>query len=256
MRDKKLKHKIIAIPFAGGNKFSFRNLEKYIPDDFEWVTLELPGRGDRFNKPFLTTMKNVIDDLFDQLLPHIEDGVYMIYGHSLGTLLGYELTKKLVTEGMPLPCCLYVTGRGAPSSKESENWGALPLNLFWKKVHEIGGLPQEVLETTEFLEFYYPILRSDFELIESYEYKKLKTPLPIPIYVCLGSKEIGEEDHKASIGQIKAWNDETIHTVVPEFLEGDHFFILKRSKAMIQKICKAFEMSLHKKIICLSRCFP
>jgi len=243
---KKIRNRIIAFPFAGGNTFSFQGIEKFIPEQFEWVTLELPGRGDRFGEDLLSTTKEVVNDLFNQLKPLIRDGFYMFYGHSMGTLLAYELTKKLIKLKMPLPSCLYVTGRGAPSKLEKEKLADLPFELFWKKIDEMGGLPKEVLQNEHLLELYYPILKSDFKMIESYEYQKLVSPLPVPIHVCLGEKEVGEAKNKISITQVKKWGDETIFPVVPEFLEGDHFFILKQPQVIAQKISDVFKNRLSK----------
>ena len=55
------KNKIIAIPFAGGNRFSFKILEKYVPQDFDWITLESPGRGNRFSEKLLDNIDETGD---------------------------------------------------------------------------------------------------------------------------------------------------------------------------------------------------
>ena len=81
--------KIIALPFAGGSKFSFKNLENHIPNSIEWITLELPGRGNRFGEPILESIDAMVNDILSQIEYHITNEPYMIYGHSLGTVLGY-----------------------------------------------------------------------------------------------------------------------------------------------------------------------
>ena len=63
--------KIVAIPFAGGDKNAFREFKKDIPSKIEWITLELPGRGRRFVSPLLKTAEEATDDLFEQLKPLI-----------------------------------------------------------------------------------------------------------------------------------------------------------------------------------------
>jgi len=240
----KNRNKIIAFPFAGGNSFSFQNIEKYIPPQFEWITLELPGRGTRFEEKLLKTTKAAVNDLFYQLKPLIQDGSYLFYGHSMGTLLGYELTKRLVKENMTLPVCLFVTGRGAPSKLEKEKWSDLPFDHFWKKIYEIGGLPKEFLKNDDLLDLFYPILKSDFKMIETYKYQKLESPLPVPIHVCIGKEEIGKEKNKISMDQIANWDNETTFPMNTEFLDGDHFFILKHAQLMAQKISQALTNGL------------
>ncbi|GAA3512779.1 mutanobactin A biosynthesis thioesterase MubT [Aquimarina addita] len=243
MDNKLYKIKIIALPFAGGNKQSYRDIEKLKPRNLEWITLELPGRGARFKEKLLDDLILMVNDLFSQIIMHIPKGDYIIYGHSMGTLLGYELVKKLIINNLPLPNCLFFTGRGSPETNSSEKTSTLPNPLFWKKIREIGGLTDEILECQELLDLYYPILKNDFKAIENYKYKKMNFQFPIPIHVCLGKDEVGTGNKKTSISEVENWGKETVFPVEPEFLNGDHFFIFKHPQLIMQKLCKAHESS-------------
>ncbi|XLS29455.1 thioesterase II family protein [Flavobacteriaceae bacterium M23B6Z8] len=236
--------KIIAIPFAGGDKHAFRIFSKYIPSNIEWITLELPGRGRRFGDDLVTTIEDATTDLFEQIKPHINNKPYMIYGHSMGTLLGYELSKRLIDANLPAPSCLYVTGRSAPGSRDVEKRAGLPPEIFWDKVKKMGGLPEEILQHDELLELYYPILSSDFKIIEDYKYTALSEPLPLPIFVTMGTEEIGEPPEKTSQEQVKMWQRESKFPCQFSEVPGNHFFILKHPELMVRKITKAFIDSL------------
>ncbi len=240
--------KIIALPFAGGSKFSFKNLENHIPNSLEWITLELPGRGNRFNEPILESIDTMVNDLLGQIESHIANETYMIYGHSLGTVLGYELTKKLMAANSKLPQCLYFTGRGAPGTQKMERRSELPKDKFWKRVEELGGLPKEILQHEELLELYYPILKADFKALEDYSFTSIDAPFEIPIYVCIGEDEIGEEEDKISITSLKAWNNLTKFPQEIAVIPGDHFFILERSKEVSSRIMNAFQNSIQQMV--------
>lgn len=235
--------KVIAIPFAGGNKYSYKVIQNELPTTTEWVTIELPGRGGRFTENLMDTIEVMVEDLFSQIQPHIVGGDYMLYGHSMGTLLGYELTKKLIDSNLKLPSCLYFTGRGAPSTLVEEKVSGYPRHLFWEKVNEKGGLPKEILQNKELLDMYYDILRSDFKAIENYTYTTYRKPFPIPIHVCMGTEEIGGGKDKTTVESIKNWGNETIYPIYTETLEGDHFFILRHPRAIAQKICNTYELT-------------
>jgi len=235
-----MKNKIIAIPFAGGNRYSFKVLEKYVSQDLDWITLESPGRGSRFSENLLETIDEIAEDLLNQLIPLIQDSDYIIYGHSLGTLLGYEITKKIIQQNLKLPICLFFTGRGAPDyNRFLKKKSVLPKDLFWKEVNDIGGLPKEILAHKDLLDMYYPILKSDFKAIEEYKYNKMEKLFTIPIHICMGTEEIGEGEEKTSISNMKAWRNETNSSCTFELLQGDHFFIFKHPKALVQKIYNA-----------------
>ncbi len=239
------KIKIIAIPFAGGNKYSFKNIPEFLSKDFEWITVELPGRGARFKERLLDDISTMTQDIFDQINKHIKNEPYLIYGHSMGTLLGYELTKMLIENNKQLPVCLFFTGRGAPGVASKKKISSLPEDLFWKEVNEMGGLPNEILEHQDLLSLYYPILKSDFGAIENYTYNRIKEPLSVPLFVCMGKDEVGQGKGKVSLDKIKKWNEETAFPQTIQFLEGDHFFIFKHPKAIAQRISSACESVLN-----------
>jgi len=242
---KNTKSKIIAIPFAGGNKYSFNKIEKHIFQDFEWITLELPGRGSRFPEQLLDNVPAMVNDLFKSIQIHIAKDDYILYGHSLGSILGYELVKKIIENGLKLPSCLFFTGRGAPQYNRFINKKSiLPQDLFWKEIIKIGGMPKDILSQKELLEVYYPILKNDFKAIENYVYTKPKTCFSIPIHIIMGTDEIGEEtEEKTSIATMKSWNNETSAPCSFETIPGNHFFVLEEAELMAQKIMKAFEFT-------------
>lgn len=238
--------KVIALPFAGGNKYSFNAIQKHVPKELDWITLELPGRGNRFKESLLDNIDHMIDDLLRQIMPHIQDGNYIIYGHSMGTLLGYELTKRIIKNKLKLPMYLFFTGRGAPGFKKTKNKKSiLPKDAFWKEVSEMGGLPKEVFQHDELLDLYFPIMKSDFKAIEDYEFNAMEHPFIIPIHVFMGDNEIGEEEDKTPLVSMKAWSNETACSFSFELLKGDHFFILKHPKTIVETICNAFKGELN-----------
>ncbi|MCR4032167.1 MULTISPECIES: thioesterase II family protein [Flavobacterium] len=233
------RNKIIALPFAGGNKYSFKSIEKHIPRSLNWITVELPGRGGRFKENLLVNVDDLVNDLLKQITPLIEDCNYVIYGHSMGTLLGYELVKKIIQQGLKQPTCLFFTGRGTPAFNRFTNKKSiLPEDDFWKEVEKIGGLPKEILECKDLLELYYPIMKSDFQAVEDYDFKVMDQKFTFPIHVCMGKEEIGDGEEKTSLAQMKAWKEETSAPCTFELLEGDHFFILEHPEVMAKKIAQ------------------
>ncbi|SFJ79041.1 thioesterase II family protein [Myroides guanonis] len=232
-----MKSKVIALPFAGGNKYSFNSIEKHVSKNVEWITLELPGRGSRFKESLLDKVDQIVEDLLAQIMSNIGDTNYIIYGHSMGTLIGYELTKKIIERKLQQPMSLFFTGRGAPGFNRFTNKKSiLPTNAFWEEVSKIGGLPKEILECKELLDLYYPIMKSDFKAIEDYNYLPMDIPFTFPIHVLMGKDEIGIGDEKTSLAGMKGWQNETSESCTFELLEGDHFFIFRHAEAIAKRI--------------------
>lgn len=238
------KLKIVAIPFAGGNKYSFNNIEKHISSSFEWITLELPGRGDRFKEPLLDNIPDMVDDLFDNIRQHIIKGDYILFGHSMGCLLGYELIKKISKNNLKLPLCVFFLGRSAPEhNRFSNKKSTLSQELFWEEIRKIGGMPDDFFNQKDLLKVFYPVLKNDFRAIENYIYFKMEKPFSIPMNIIMGEDEIGEEEEeKTSIKDMKDWVNETDSYCDFEIVKGNHFFIYEKSKMIAQKIMKAFDI--------------
>lgn len=192
------KKKIIALPFGGGNKFSYNKLYNNVN------TIEYT----RYEQYF-------INDIIEEISKINME--YFIYGHSMGGLIGYLVCQKLQEENLPMPKKLIVSGKKAPNVPRKKNISHLSDNEFWNKILALGGVPNEMQNYPELIEYYLPILKHDFKLVESYQYEK-KPKLNIPIDVFYGSKEATEEE-------MRGWQDETTEEVTITKLPGNHFFI-------------------------------
>lgn len=86
-----------ALPYAGGTAAVFKDWPAALPSGVELLTAHLPGRGDRFAEPPLATLEETAEQLCAALPPSNLPTV--VLGHSMGALLGYELTARLAARG-------------------------------------------------------------------------------------------------------------------------------------------------------------
>ncbi len=211
--------KLICFTYAGGNKYSYRNFRPFINDKVEIITMELPGRGSRIVEPLLDKMNEIVEDVYNQVLPHISDN-YMMYGHSMGAIVGNLIIHKLNNENKPLPSSFLASGSSSPFIRGSKKKiHDLDEVSFQQKIIGLGGLPKELIENQELLDYMFPILRSDIKAIETNLYNEdIKYHVPIRV-LCGSEEDITEED-------VKDWERETSSTFTYDFLKGNHFFIL------------------------------
>ncbi|MBC8757073.1 thioesterase [Kordia sp. YSTF-M3] len=214
---------LVCLHFAGGNKYSYTPLEAFLDRNIKLITLELPGRGRRFQEPLLTNVNEVVNDLFEQLKNNVTKP-YAIFGHSMGAILTHLLTRKIVESEFANPIHLFVSGARAPKIKRLPPfYHDLPKDEFVDKIRKMGGCPEEILADDELMALFEPPLRADFKAIETYEYKK-QEPLKIPLTVFIGNKD------KVTWEEAKAWQDESTHTIDIKEFEGNHFFIFQHKK--------------------------
>lgn len=225
------------LPFSGGSCYSYNAFIEQAPNHFRIIPLDLPGRGRKLISPFLNSVAEMVDHLLSEITDQLHEP-YVIYGHSLGTLVGYELAKKIIAKNLPQPLHLFFTGRAGPSIGYSEKTRhLLPKEQFIQKVLEMGGSPAAVFADEEMSDFFEPILRADFKAAETYEYRQTK-PFDIPIDAMIGRQE------KISYEEAMAWQQETTaNTTVLQF-DGGHFFIFDHIKAIINRMSMQLQNQL------------
>jgi external thioesterase TEII len=213
---------LIMLPFAGGNAYSYRSIVEYLPPGIEVLCPELPGRGILTDRRLIRDMDLLAEFVLTNYLESTDlNRPYMLFGHSMGSLLVYLLARKIVAKRWNLPLHLCVSGRGGPSLERKK---ALTYNLpsreFRKEIGEMGGTRTEVLSESTLMDYFEPILRADFEAIEKYIHKSSDS-LAIPITLFYGSCE------KSVKYSAHLWELETSRLLVIKEMEGDHFFLFQ-----------------------------
>jgi medium-chain acyl-[acyl-carrier-protein] hydrolase len=216
---------LFMLPFAGGNVYSYRAIEKELGPGIKAAAIDLPGHGRRLDMPLLTDIRRMADDLFLQIRNRL-DAPYALFGHSMGATLGYLLTRRILAEELSCPMHLFCTGRQAPTVESREKGSHnLPGDPFLEKVRAYDGLPDALLKEKDVLAFFEPILRADFEAIGSYRYTPAP-PLDLPITVIIGTEE------RTSYEDACRWREVTTGEVTVLRFHGKHFFIFRHARTL------------------------
>jgi len=226
------KRVLFTIPFAGGNRYVFKDFQPFLADDFRLHPLELAGRGDRISQDLMKELYAIRDDLFSKMQDHLEDE-YIIYGHSMGGILAYLLTLMIEDQKLPLPTRVIISGRNTPTKKPKKIRHLLAKEAFKDSLRELEGTANEVLDHPEIFDFFEPILRADFEAIETYNFeesRKLNTPLTI----LHGQAEKNFDEEGA-----RAWQHFTHDAMDFHSFSGGHFFIYDHIEAICDIIKKS-----------------
>lgn len=228
------KTNLFCLPFAGGSKYSYNEYTKVAGHHVNLIPLEVPGRGGRVREQLLTDLNAMVDDIWFQIKDRLQER-YAIYGHSMGTMIGYLLVKKILRGSQPPPVELFFSGCGAPSIvRDRTPRHDLPRQQFIEKLMEYGGSPDEVLTNESLLSFYEPILRADFKALENYKYQP-SAPFNIPITVMIGLEE------KTTYEEAEEWKKETLSDVNIHQFPGRHFFIFNYPREIMQIVSEKLQ---------------
>ena len=211
--------RLFCFPYAGGGARIYRNWPRLLAPSVEVCAANLPGREGRLKERPFTQMDPLIEALAENLGPFF-DRPFAFFGHSMGAMISFELARRLRRTGGPMPVHLFVSGRRAPQLPDPEPpTYDLPRDEFIDSLRRLNGTPHEVLQNDELLQLVIPLLRADFELVQTYDYRE-EVPLDCPITAFAGL-----DDVEVSRDEVRGWERQTTkgfsHLTVP----GDHFFI-------------------------------
>lgn len=229
--------KLICLPFAGGSKYAYHRYTQLAPDWLEIIPLDLPGRGSRMGEALLTDMEAIVDDVMNQVRG-LTVYPYAIYGHSMGALITLLVARRIRREKLNEPLHLFVTGHGGPSANEDRVIRhKMPDPQLIEELISLNGMPQDILDDKALMDFFLPILRADFQAIETYQYEE-DDKLEQPITCVIG------RDEKITLEKAQAWEKETIGPLDVRRFPGKHFFIFEHSKEVIRLISRALDQSV------------
>ena len=228
--------RLFAFPYAGGSARMFREWHEWFAPNVEVVAVELPGRGMHRRNPAVDRMETVLERLLIALDPLL-DVPFALFGHSLGALIAFELSRALMKSGRRTPLHLFVSGMRAPHLihlvREENQVNNLPDVELIEALRAFNGTPAELFEDRGLLELFLPILRADLRLGETYLHT-LSQPLHHPITVFGGL-----EDRTAPTECLHEWTLHTRGACTVCLLEGDHFFIHQQQHVMAASILKS-----------------
>ncbi|MEL6865874.1 MAG: alpha/beta fold hydrolase [Bacteroidota bacterium] len=232
--------RLFCLPFAGGSSYSYRLFAQHAPENIEIVPIDPPGRGKRVNETLLDNLELMAEDLFHQISDQL-DQPYAIFGHSMGALAAYLLSHQILKHRCPPPLHLFLSGSGGPLVREKEKIHHLPSALFWKKIKEMEGSPEEVFKDETLMAFFEPILKADFKAVETFNYQKRK-PFHIPLHIFYGDQD------DISDREIKNWSLESTAPIVYQKFTGTHFFIFDHYQSILHKISQGLHHYAYRKI--------
>jgi surfactin synthase thioesterase subunit len=211
--------RLFCFPYAGASALIFRAWSEALPPDIDVCPMQLPGRGTRLMERPFTRISALVEALALALAPLL-DKPFAFFGHSLGALISFELTRRIRGQYGVQPVRLFVSAGRAPQVPHRDSpIHSLPEKDFLAELRKLNGTPTEVLDHGELMQIMLPLLRADFAMYETYAYST-EQPLNCPI-----SAFGGRNDHRVSNRDLKAWQAQTTASFCLRIFPGDHFFL-------------------------------
>ena len=210
---------LVCVPYAGGGASVYRGWVADLGPEIGVLPVQLPGHESRMREPLETRLAPIVAALHAAVCDSVQ-GALVLFGHSMGALIVFELARALQRLGGPRVVLLVVSGYRAPHLSDLEE----PVHRLddvelLSHLHDLAGTPLEVLGDEALCELILPIVRADFEVCETYTFAP-GPALDVPVVVYRGDDDT-RMSHEAAV----AWEQHTTSTCTVRSFTGDHFFI-------------------------------
>ncbi|KVN88990.1 hypothetical protein WJ68_05675 [Burkholderia ubonensis] len=210
---------------------SYSAWRQFLPPWLKVSPIELPGRGARFNEPFIRSFVPLVN-LVAQKIVETRPSRYALFGHSFGALLAFECGHLMRATGHPLPIALYAACCPAPSlmpgNRHDRHWSDEALV---REIQRLQGTPQEVLSQPELRRIVLDRLAADFAVCRDYRYESGRDALAWPIHVFGGA-----DDRDVPRDALHGWQCESKAGTTVRVFPGGHFFFSADHAALLASL--------------------
>lgn len=224
--------RLFCFPYAGGMPEIYYSWANELSSKIELVGIRYPGHRLGSNEKLYNDLGILVKELA-KVMAENSDKKYVLFGHSMGALISFELSNQLNMMGAKGPEYLFLSGRNPPGIETIQpTMGEMTVEEFVQFARSYNVLPEEVLENNELLNLIVPIMKNDFEMISKWDIDRNFEPLTVPMCVFSGINDIVGLPQNMS-----GWQNYTKAEFKIIKVPGQHYFILdKEIKNSIIKI--------------------
>jgi len=225
---------LVCFPFAGAGASFFRPWSARLADQFHVIPVQLPGREKRFGDAPHTNVSVAISEVIPELSRSLRSrSDVVVFGHSLGAVLAYELARRASREGGFEVKRLVVSGSPAPSHQRDRRATGLSDDEFLQQVSDFAGYSHPVLQDPEMRDLLLPVLRADVEMHEGYSPSQLDV-LAASI-TCLR----GRDDALVSLADSARWQEVTRQPLDLVEVAGGHMYLVDDPERVFEVLHRA-----------------
>lgn len=227
--------RLVCFPHAGGSASFFFPMSKVLSPAMDVLAVQYPGRQDRRMEKGIDNIPDLADEAFEALKSQL-DCRMVLFGHSMGAVLAFEVARRLERETDAKVMGLFASGRRAPSRYRDESVHLRDDEGIVAELKLMSGTDAALLGDDEILRMILPAIRSDYAAIESYRCEPGAT-VACPITVL-----VGDSDPKTSLEEATAWSGHTTGPFELRTFQGGHFF-LAHHQAEVTNLIRASSIS-------------
>jgi surfactin synthase thioesterase subunit len=223
---------LVCFPHAGGAASYYYPLSQGLASCVEVLALQYPGRQDRGAEPCITNLPRLADHIVGEL-SFWQDRPLAFFGHSMGSIVAFEVARLLERGVGQGPIRLFASGYPAPGRLPG---GSVHLRDDAGLVAELlaaGGTSPELLDYPDILQGLLSPMRGDYTAIETH------SCWPDPPLACPVTALVGDHDFYTTAKDAQAWRHSTTGGFELHTYPGGHFYLDERWPDVTEVITRA-----------------
>ncbi|MBL1082721.1 thioesterase [Streptomyces actinomycinicus] len=221
---------LVCVPHAGSGAYQFRSWQRLLSPEVSLLAVQLPGRENRWREPPATHMAEVLDALVPELLSRLQLP-YVVVGHSMGALLGYQLAQVLGTRHDRWPEH-FVASAALPPDEPLPLSGIDGLDdaELVAELIEQDAIPADIARNDRLVRLVTRPLRGDLAMCDAYV-PTAGPPLPCPLDVWRGADDPG-----VSHDGVQRWSRHSSAGTTFRTFPGGHLYHLADPRSVIDEL--------------------
>jgi medium-chain acyl-[acyl-carrier-protein] hydrolase len=218
---------LLCLSHAGSGAYQFRPWQALLAPEAAVLAVQLPGRENRWRQEPATGMAAVLDDVVPAVLARL-DRPYVVFGHSMGALVGYELARLLGQLHGRWPAGFVASASRAPDEQggPSDTPHLTDGELVAELVRD-GAVPELAATSGRLASLVVRPLRGDIAVCDSYLPPPARTRLSCPVEAWRGRDDTGVTDEHA-----RHWREWTDGSFATRTFTGNHFYHLSAPRTV------------------------
>lgn len=221
---------IVLFPYLGGFGYSFHQLARALPGDWDVWAANPPGHG-----PSGLPLRHTLDELLGDYLtalPEVLRPNGIFFGHSMGGVVAYHVMlgmRRIPQFRDRCPSALVLSATTAPHALPVTGCADLPEAQLIQHLRSFGAVPDAFVEDQSLVDFFLPAFRADYRVMEDIR-RRPRIAMDVETHLIIGG-----EDGLTPPGTAEAWQEHVSRMIRVHRLEGEgHMFVLEPSPALIK----------------------
>ena len=219
---------LLCFPHAGAGRLFYERWRSMLAPAIEFRVAPYPHREHLMGQPMPASVPALAEQLYATLIDDLP-GEFALWGHSMGSVVAYELAKLAQDRTGRVPVAFFSSGASAPCDSTFRDAAALETPEGIERILRCyGGVDEAALSDHQFMSYLRPILTGDLKMLASYKDLSPRA-LPCPLFLYEG------EDDTVTLDNWVRYS-----TILPEltYFTGGHFFIAEHAPEVAATIMR------------------